>query len=244
MTLARQFTLALAALASCWTTTPATPARPAPPEQGPEGRRSINLGEVPAEGNSVRDFVPPGWVVEDQAGGDLDRDSKPDIVLKLVEGQPHSADGVTNERGRALIVLLTTGGGRLRRAAASGRLLYCVGCAGVLEDPAGSNVSVKIENGVIVLEQMRGSREAVTSTLRFRHDPRAGRFLLIGEEVENRDRFTGRNVHESSNYLTGVKIVRISQYDKRSDREVAVSVRKGRVASSKRFLEDVDGESY
>src|SRR6185503_1137389 len=92
-------------------------------------------------------------------------------------------------------------------AAATTRLLLCSTCAGMLGDPAGGgNIQINIQRNVIVISQQSGSRFAYDQTLRFRYDSATKRFLLIGEDFENRDRATGTTVKESTNHLTGLKI--------------------------------------
>lgn len=212
---------------------------------GQDERRFIDLSGVAAEGDSAKAFAPKGWVVEEEVTGDLNGDSKPDVVVKLIEDKPaEDKDGIPLERYRALLVLLRTDGGKLRRAATADRLLMCTTCGGMLSDPSGANVQVEITKGVIVIDQLRGSREAVNTTLRFRHDARLNRFVLIGEDVETRDRATGATTRESSNFLTGVKLTEKYRYDERTDKEALVSKQRQRLTGAKRFIEDIDFESY
>jgi hypothetical protein len=89
---------------------------------------------------------------------------------------------------------------------------------------------------------MSGSREATDLTQRFRLDPRAGRFLLIGEDIETRDRAVGDSQSESTNYLTGVRVTKKYRVRKRDGEPVLVSNVRRKVAAPRRFIEDVDYE--
>ncbi|MDT5295490.1 MAG: hypothetical protein QOJ76_2370 [Acidobacteriota bacterium] len=210
-----------------------------------EARRFLDAKLVPAEGRAARDFVPRGWKLEGddegQVVGDLNRDAAPDAVLRLVEDVPAEAsDGTYNTRYRALVILLAKPGGGYRRAAVASRLLGCTLCAGVLGDPAGGNVQLDIKNGVLNVHQLSGSREATDLTQRFRYDAGAGRFLLIGEDVENYDRLEGGGTSVSTNYLTGVRVEKKMRATREGHDPVVVSNKTTRVKVARRFIEDVD----
>jgi hypothetical protein len=212
--------------------------------QGDE-RRFLDAKLVPAEGRSARDFVPKGWKLETDEGvtsGDLDKDGAPDAVLRLVEDMPvEASDGTLNTRHRALVILLARpGGGGFRRAAVATKLLGCSLCYGVLGDPEGGNIQVEIKNGILDVSQLSGSREATDLTLRFRHDAASGRFLLIGEERSDYDRAAGGGTGTSTNYLTGVRVIKTTTVG-RGGRERTTS-RTTRVPIARRFIEDVDYE--
>ncbi|HEX8651535.1 MAG TPA: hypothetical protein VF708_11905 [Pyrinomonadaceae bacterium] len=206
-----------------------------------EERRFIDLKQVPVEGAAAQDFVPRGWKIEEQVDGDLNADARPDTVLKLIEDLPEeTAEGALNIRYRALLVLLKTETGKLHRAAVGARLLQCTGCGGVLGSPGGGDI--QIEKGVLVVYQLSGSRESTDVTQRFRYDARLKRFVLIGEDQVSTDRLTGESTSESTNYLTGVKIIKKTRLDKSGDRDIPVSTATKKIAVTKRFLEDIDYE--
>ena len=209
-----------------------------------EPRRSLDPNLVPAAGREPREFVPRGWKTETDRGvvtGDLNKDGSPDAVLRLVEDMPaEGADGTLNTRYRALVILLAQPGGGYKRAAVATKLLGCTMCAGVLGDPEGGNVQVEIKNGVLNVNQLSGSREATDLTQRFRHDAASGRFVLIGEDVSEYDRAAGGGKSTSTNYLTGVRVVKTTRV-LRGGRE-SNSSRTTRVARKARFIEDVDYE--
>jgi hypothetical protein len=210
--------------------------------QQAEGRRLLDARLVPAEGRTAADFVPGGWVKEEEVNGDLNGDGLTDAALRLIEDLPVETGGVWNERYRALVVLFGKSGGGFERAAVAARLLSCSTCAGVLGDPGGGNVSLEIKNGVLNVSQLSGSREATDLTHRFRYDPRLKRFLLIGEDIETYDRILGNSQSESTNYLTGTRITKKHRVLRKNGEPVLVSTAKKKVSATRRFLEDVDYE--
>jgi hypothetical protein len=207
-----------------------------------EQPRPIDPNLVPAEGRTANDFVPKGWKLESEiVAGDLNRDNAPDAVIRLVEDMPlEGADGVLTTRYRALVVLLGKPGGGFTRAAVAPKLLGCSLCFGVLGDPEGGNIQVEIKNGLLDVNQLSGSREATDLTLRFRHDPATGRFQLVGEERSDYDRAAGGGTGTSTNYLTGVRVIKTTTVG-RGGRERTTS-KTTRVPVTRRFIEDVDYE--
>lgn len=210
-----------------------------------EAPRSLDPKLVPAAGQTPRDFVPKGWKLETDesiVSGDLNRDGVADAVLRLVEDLPiEGADGTLNMRSRALVILIARPDGGFMRAAVAPKLLGCTLCYGVLGDPAGGNIRLEIKNGILDVNQLSGSREATDLTLRFRHDPASGRFLLIGAERSDYDRAAGGGASTSTNYLTGVRVTKTTTVG-RGGRERTTS-RTTRVPRTRRFIEDVDYDS-
>lgn len=223
------------------------PPPPGPPATVRQGeRRLLDVARVPAEGRSEADFQVPGWKAEALYRGDLNGDGRADTALQLVEDLPlEKPDGVWNDRHRALLVLLRRADGSFERAAAATKLIYCSTCGGMLGDPAGGNISAEIKNGVLSVTQLSGSRWAADHTWRFRRDPATGRFLLIGEDVETYDRAAGGGDSTSTNYLTGVRVVKKMRVPREGEGAdpLVTSTRRTRVRPARRFLEDVDYEA-
>ncbi|HYY97421.1 MAG TPA: hypothetical protein VE642_02465 [Pyrinomonadaceae bacterium] len=213
--------------------------------QDEDAPRYLDAKLVPAEGRAAGDFVPRGWKLEGDEGeltGDLNKDGSPDKVLRLVEDLPlERPDGVYNTRYRALVVLLARPEGGFRRAAVATRLLGCTLCAGALGDPEGGNITLDITKGVLNVHQLSGAREATDLTQRFRYDDAAGRFALVGQDVENYDRAEGGSESVSTNYLTGVRVSKKTKPTKRGADRVLYN-RTTRVNPARRFIEDVDYE--
>jgi hypothetical protein len=202
----------------------------------------LDLSKVPLEGKSAQDFVPAGWTIEATTRGDLDKNGKEDVVLELVQEEKKGQGDEFVERSRALLALLSAEGGQLRRAGASNQVLYCIGCQGTMGGGGGG--VTKIEKGVLIVDQMSGSRETVHTVLRFRYDPKERKFVFIGEDVEKTDRAVGTSTAESTNLITGTKITEKRQYDQKADKEVVVSSKKDKVPVRKRYLENVDITTY
>lgn len=206
---------------------------------------AIDESRLPVESARPADFVPAGWAIEATFQQDLNGDGKTDAVLELIETlPPGSEEEMLPDRMRALAVLLQTPAGGYRRIALAGRLLRCTACFGALAGPEGGGAEIKVVKGVIVVEEMWGSRETVTTRLRFRYDAALGRIVLIGEDIETFDRATGAGRRQSSNCLTGIQLIETLRYDQKRDRLVSVSAKKRRIPKAKRFIEEIDYRSY
>jgi hypothetical protein len=203
-----------------------------------EDRVTIDLSQVPAEGRSPEDFVPQGWKIEEQVTGDLNGDALPDFVLKLVEDKPAAdKDGDATERQRALVIVLRNGTGRLVRAGVAGRLLQCTRCGGAFYGVVESPANIKIQKGAIVVNQDHGSRDISNMTYRFRYDPETQKFALIGFDFSDSDRLTGGVVSESTNYLTGTRVVTRSK----GKRDVSTRTE---IPRKKIYIEQVDSDKF
>jgi hypothetical protein len=204
-----------------------------------EERVNIDKSRIPMEAKSINDFVPPGWKLEEQVAGDLNGDASPDYALKLVEDKPAKTDdGDASERQRALVIVLKNKDGGLSRAAVTDRLLQCTRCGGAFYGVMESPATVKIEKGVLTVEQDHGSREMTDLTYRFRYEPGSNRFALIGFDIRSNDRLTADVVTESTNYLTGMRVTYRGKgkSDKSSSRKIG--------AGKKIYIEQVDTEAF
>lgn len=197
-----------------------------------QAQQSTFFGKkLPATAPALRDFVPPGWAVENQVSGDLNGDGLADIAAVLVEGK-----GATDDRQRGLIVLQASAAKGYSVLGSNGKLLQCQGCGGVKD---GVNVTVK--NGVLVVSQYSGSREYSVYTWRFRLDAASQRLQMIGIDEEEADGMVGKGSTVSTNLLTGQQISETYQYDEKRDRKVILSSKKSKVAKSMTLLEDAVG---
>src|SRR5205085_10003267 len=169
-------------------------------------RTRINKSSIPAVAGAVNNFVPAGWKIEEQVTGDLNGDTVPDYALKLVEDKPaKDKDDMATERQRALIIVLRNKEGKLTRAAVTDSLLQCTRCGGAFYGVVEAPANVKIEKGVIIVEQDHGSRDLTNTTYRFRYDADTQRFILIVFDFADADRVTGKVVSDITNYLTVVR---------------------------------------
>jgi hypothetical protein len=200
-------------------------------------RAGINKSLVPAEANDIKKFAPPGWKIEEQITGDLNGDGLPDYALKLIEDKPaRDKDDAPIDRQRALVVVLQNKNGRLSRAAVADKLLQCPNCGGAFYGVSEAPANVKIEKGVIVVDQDHGSRWVSELTYRFRYEPETEKFLLIGFDYASRDRAAGGGATESTNYLTGL---RIAKHLGRKETTARTQIPK-----AKTYIEDVDSDQF
>lgn len=198
----------------------------------------IDKSRIPAEADSIEKFVPARWKIEEQITGDLNGDSVPDYVAKLVEDKPaKDSDDVANVRQRALVIVLQQQGGKLSRAAMVDKLLQCTRCGGAFYGVSESPANVQIEKGVIVVDQDHGSRNLTNTYYRFRYDPASRQFILIGFDYADADRLTAQVVSESTNYVTGVRIVTRSK----GNRDIKTT---SKIALKKTSIEQVDSEKF
>lgn len=202
----------------------------------PAQEKGFPVKDLPREGKLLGDFLPRGWVVEEQVYDDLNGDGVPDIAAILIEDKPDSDEsGVKNERQRGLMVLLGREHEKLMLAGSNDRLLQCTTCGGVK-----GGVAIEIKKGIMIVTQFSGSREFTDDTWRFRYDPQTRRFILIGRDTENGDSALGTGKVESFNTLTGLKITETYRYDREGKRKITVSTKREKVPRKTPFLEDVE----
>jgi hypothetical protein len=202
----------------------------------------LDLSKVPKTGKAPAHFVPSGWKVKATTKGDLDKNGTEDVVLELVEDVPaEGQDGVPVDRAQALVALLSEKGGTLRRAGASNQVLYCTTCMGMMG--GGEGGVVKIQKGVMLVDQFSGSRETRQTLLRFRYEPKDGRFVLIGQDVTDTDRLTGESTLVSTNTLNGQRVTERRKYNEKKEKDAILSSKKDKVSVKKQFLEDVNIEN-
>lgn len=197
---------------------------------------------LPLTAETHREFIPPGWIIEEQILGDLNGDSRTDVVLKLLQAKLSADENAVAERQRALLILLRQDNGQLRQAAFADKLLQCPSCGGALYGVMEAPAQMTIAKGVLIVKQERGSRNAIEQTFRFRYESRAGKFWLIGFDRADRDRASGALVEQSTNFLTGQKIVTRSQFDERAQKFLTKSSTRSTVSRDRIAIEQVDHE--
>jgi hypothetical protein len=197
---------------------------------------TFDAARVPAEGVKEQEFVPGGWKVDGRVEGDLDGDGRADRVLHLVPQDYDSSDITAAPESQALLILLSTEGGRLRRAGLATKLLVPVVPQYIF------NLSIK--NGVLVVNQNFGMTEVSDLTHRFRYDPASGRLLLIGKDTFSYHRPQGPEwpaVKISENYLTGVRLTTEERWH--GERQLKPSEKREQIPRARTFFEDVDEAS-
>lgn len=150
---------------------------------------------VPAKGKVIEDFIPAGWVLENQTAGDLNGDGKDDLALRIIKL------GKRGDLPRSLVVLLDTKTGWQRLAMAD-NLFFCDGCGGMLGD-----IRMQIRKQVLITNQLVGSRDAIDISHSFWIDRKSGKLVCIGEDLNPYDRANGNSITDSRNFLTGKRII-------------------------------------
>jgi hypothetical protein len=145
-------------------------------------------------------FIPQGWQLEKEVSGDLNNDGRVDRILQIEEV------GDLRNRQRSLLILKATSTG-WEQIATAPKLLLCRNCAGTLSGPNGENIRLTVENGVLKVNQLAGSRSAINMTHRFWIDQASQKMVLIGEDLNPSDRANGDEIIDSRNFLTGKRIV-------------------------------------
>lgn len=202
----------------------------------PDTRRFINLNNLPMETTSVTNFVPSGWIIEKQIKGDINFDSKPDVVLELVENEETSDD----ERYRALIIIVQTGNGKFQRLTVADRLLADFHSGGMKCGTDGENVEINLsKKGVLTVYQCLGGADLITYTHRFRYNINLKRMELIGADSEDGSPAYQMTV-SSINYLTRKKITTRTD-DKHPN---GITKRETISAEKKLFIEEIDNENF
>lgn len=199
-------------------------------------RPGIKIDAIAKAGDKVGDFVPKGWKIEENVSGDLNGDGIADHALKLIEDIKSTPDEPA-DRNRALVLVFANNDGKLTRAAVSDKLLQCTSCGGAFYGVMDAPANVKIEKGVLIVDQDRGSREVTETTYRFRYDEQPSMFILIGFDYTSRDRANGEVSSESTNYLTGKRITTTGKGKKTTTK--TTTVQKMRYS-----LEEVDADKF
>ena len=195
----------------------------------------IDATKIPKTAARTTDFIPAGWMLEEQLKGDVTGDGNPEFLMTVMEEKPASMkEDDIYEKDRALIIVSRDDEGKLSLVGVGANALQCGGCGGafygVIEAPA----SVTISNtGTIVLGQESGSNTVSESTITLRWDAAAKKFMLIGYDYAYRDRTNGDYATESINYVTGDRVVKQGKGKKDT-------TAKTKVTKSKTYLETVD----
>jgi hypothetical protein len=181
------------------------------------------------------DFIPQGWEIEKEVSGDLNDDKLADRVLQIAEA------GDSGQRPRSLLILKATTSG-WEKIATAPKLLLCSGCAGMMGGPKGQHIRLAIENGVLVVNQLAGSRGAIAMTHRFWIDQASQKMVLIGEDLRPYDRANGNEIIDSRNFLTGKQILKAYQGQGKGQKKL-IRTQTLKVSRDLRAIESVDIEA-
>ncbi|MFO0627996.1 MAG: hypothetical protein U0325_20640 [Polyangiales bacterium] len=166
-----------------------------------------------SEGPRAASFVPRGWVLEQQAEGDLTGDRRPDLAVLIRQQRPDDA-----EHDRALVVVERGADGVYARIGVGTRFLLCSSCYGAVAGAVGTPL-LSIRRGVLHVAQLSGSREARERALRFRLDAESGRMQLVGEELNTWDRVDRHGTRTVTNHLARTRVIERFTSDERRSRE-------------------------
>jgi hypothetical protein len=166
-----------------------------------------------SEGPRAASFVPRGWVLEQQAEGDLTGDRRPDLAVLIRQQRPDDA-----EHDRALVVVERGADGVYARIGVGTRFLLCSSCYGSVAGAVGTPL-LSIRRGVLHIDQLSGSREARERALRFRLDAESGRMQLVGEELNTWDRVDRHGTRTVTNHLARTRVIERFTSDERRSRE-------------------------
>ncbi len=166
-----------------------------------------------SEGPRAASFVPRGWVLEQQAEGDLTGDRRPDLAVLIRQQRPDDA-----EHDRALVVVERGADGVYARIGVGTRFLLCSSCYGSVAGAVGTPL-LSIRRGVLHVDQLSGSREARERALRFRLDAESGRMQLVGEELNTWDRVDRHGTRTVTNHLARTRVIERFTSDERRSRE-------------------------
>ena len=199
-------------------------------------RTEIDASSIPDSGESVKDFVPAGWKIEEDVKGDLNQDGMIDHALKLIEINDAPKEDEMVDLGRALVIVFGGKGG-LAKAAVAGKILQCSACGGAFYGVMPAPANVSIAKGILTVSNDHGSRWVTEVTYKFRYDEQAGMFILIGFDYVSRDRAEGSVTTESTTYLTGKRITTTGKGKK-------TTTKNSTVAKDRHAIESVDTEEW
>jgi hypothetical protein len=195
-----------------------TPEREAEEQDGDEREVAATapapvIRGLASEGPRAASFVPRGWVLEQQAEGDLTGDRRPDLAVLIRQQRPDDA-----EHDRALVVVERGADGVYARIGVGTRFLLCSSCYGAVAGAVGTPL-LSIRRGVLHIDQLSGSREARERALRFRLDAESGRMQLVGEELNAWDRVDRHGTRTVTNHLARTRVIERFTSDERRSRE-------------------------
>lgn len=196
---------------------------------------SNTIRGLATEGPRVASFVPRGWVLEQQAEGDLTGDRRPDLAILIRQQRPDDA-----EHDRALVVVERGADGVYARIGVGTRFLLCSSCYGSVAGAVGTPL-LSIRRRVLHVDQLSGNREARERALSFSLDAETGHLQLVGEALHTWDRVDHRGTRTASNYLTGARTVERYSGDARRGRETrTVETRRAAELSERVSLEECE----
>lgn len=119
---------------------------------------SLTDDDIPAHGDKIENFAPPGWFLQAESEGDVNGDKLPDAAAIFSKNSIEKRINDWTEEElltpKLLVIALRDQTGRLRRAAISQKAVLCQACGGIGGDPRSG---ITIKNDGIVLYQSRNA---------------------------------------------------------------------------------------
>ena len=131
-----------------------------------------------AQPQTLQSFIPADYSILDSASGDINKDSKKDILIILKSNQEEN----TGDTGRPLLVLLGSGKELYELAARSDSVVLCKACGGVFGDPY---AGMTVKNNFFSIEHYGGSNWRWTRIITFRYDLKTGKIYLHKDAGES-----------------------------------------------------------
>ncbi len=158
---------------------------------------------VPDAVDSVSQFVPPGWRLEEGMPKeiDLNGDGRPDVAFVISNGRFDATGSESTIVKHVLVLALRGEDGKLHRSIVSDAAVLDGDEGGVFGDPF---ESLTIERGAVVIMHYGGSSDRWGYTHRYRYQ--GGQWMLIGLNFGNTDS-TAPNDHYDNhdiNLTTGL----------------------------------------
>ena len=167
---------------------------------------------LPRQAETAEGFIPPGWMLEAQASGDLNRDGSADLILVLRQNNPANViedfEGFgekpfdTNPR----ILAITFHEGRSGKFSLKleNHTLIPRRTEPAADDPFDKELGIAVVRDGFQVRlnwwMSAGGWETFNTTYTFRH--RSGRFELIGYDYNTTHRGSGDTSSVSINYLS------------------------------------------
>lgn len=135
--------------------------------------KTIEVENLP---NSLKEFIPSGYVALNAESGDLNLDSIPDAILVIKKpDEKDTSDVVDHPTKRPLLVLIGEGNNKYKLAARNDDVVLCVDCGGVFGDPF---EGISIKNGVFSVEHYGGSAWRWTKIITFKYTAKDKNWIL------------------------------------------------------------------
>jgi hypothetical protein len=155
-------------------------------------------------------LLPTPYKMEYQYTLDIDNDGDQDVIIVGVDGIVPLAEGAENpdegDGNRVLLVAQKVKQG-YRRIGLGRSAVRCRRCGGAFFGVLVASVDVETTRNGFVVTQESGSRELTQWIHRYRYE--RGKIRLTGLDRAVTDRANGSTQSESTNYLTGEKIVTV-----------------------------------